>query len=121
MSLSSRGATVAQALQLSLAQATEAKSLHPWCVLVSAEAELIPALGTLADLLLHSSPQPHLGEVNIYTVNLSCSPSTAMRARPHVQLLIGIMSSSAPPPGVANAHSMDTLESTPMSFVSLTL
>ena len=62
MSLSSRGMIAARAM--------ETRSLHPWCVLVSAEAELIPALGTLADLLLHLSPQLHLGEVNIYTKNV---------------------------------------------------
>ena len=62
MSPSSRGATAAQAM--------ETRSLHPWCVLVLGEAELILALGTLADLLLHLSLQPHLGEVNIYTTNV---------------------------------------------------
>lgn len=83
MLLSSRGMIAARAM--------ETRSLHPWCVQVSGEAALIPALGTLADLLLHLSLQLHLG----------------------------IMSSSAPPPGVANAPLMDTLESTRMSFMSL--
>ena len=71
MSLSSRGMIAARAM--------ETRSLHPWCVLVSAEAELIPALGTLVDLLLHLSPQLHLGKVNNYTknVNFWCFLSTS--------------------------------------------
>ena len=62
MSLSFRGATAVRA--------TQAKSLHRWCVLVSVVAELIPALATLADLLLHLSPQIHLGRGNIYAANV---------------------------------------------------
>ena len=58
MSLSSRGMIAARAM--------ETRSLHPWCVQVSGEAALIPALGTLADLLLHLYPQLHLGKTDIY-------------------------------------------------------
>ena len=45
------------------ARAMETRSLHPWSVQVSGEVVLIPALGTLVDLLLHLSPQLHLGKV----------------------------------------------------------
>ena len=41
-----------------------------------------------------------------------------MTVRHNEQLFIGIMSSSVPPPGVANVPLMDSPESTLMSFVS---
>ena len=77
MLLSSRGMIAARAM--------ETRSLHPWCVQVSGEAALIPALGTLADLLLHLSLQLHLGIVQQINVS-GCFLSTSMKVRSNEQL-----------------------------------